>query len=409
MGSPNPETFGVADLLDLVEKAVLTALPGPVWVRGEVSGFRRTSQGAGFFRLVDTGRADHVIDVVARGRVMTDIDLAMQRAGVGSLRSGIEIRAKGVVGIAAARSQVRLSLLEVDPTFTVGRLAIDREEVLRRLAADGSLAANRSLPLPVVPLRVGLVTSRGSAAHADFLDQLKRSGHRFRVLTVHAAMQGERAPLAVSGALRRLATETVDVVALVRGGGSKIDLMGFDTEEVGRAVAAMPVPVVTGIGHETDRSVADEAAAVSVKTPSAAGEWLVSRVADYAGRIASARTAIRERARDAARRSNAELAAVAVMVGSSRTALGRHQERLGLIGAGIAEGSRRGLREHHTRVASLGETLSAVGVEPTLRRGFALVAHEDGRPAVRAASLAAGERVTVRFADSSVKMTVEET
>lgn len=400
--------MGVAELLGRLEKAITATMPGPLWVRGEVSGYRRTTQGAGFFRLVDTGSTDHVIDVAARGRVMTEIDLALQRAGVGTLRNGIEIRARGVVGIAAARSQVRLSLLEVDPTFTVGRLAIDREEVLRRLAADGSLAANARLPIPLVPLRVGLVTSRGSAAHADFLDQLKRSGYRFRVSTVHAVMQGERAPVTVARALRRLAAETVDLVALVRGGGSKLDLMTFDTEEVGRAVAAMPVPVLSGIGHETDRSVADEAAAVSVKTPSAAGEWVVSRVADYAGRIESARMAIKDRARDAARRSHTELGSVAVMLASSRTALDRHRERLGMVGEGVAEGARRGLRGHHTRIDALGETLSVVGVEPTLRRGFALVTHEDGRPAVRAGSLRAGERVTVRFADDSVTMTVEE-
>jgi exodeoxyribonuclease VII large subunit len=407
VGSPSPETLGVAELLDRLELAIASAMPGAVWVRGEVSGFRRTSRGAAFFRLVDTDSADHVIDVAARGRVMTDIDLALQRAGVGSLRSGIEIRAQGTVGIASSRSQVRLSLLDIDPTFTVGRLAVDREEVLRRLAADGTLNANEQLALPVAPMRVGLVTSRGSAAHADFLDQLKRSGYRFRVSTVHAAMQGERAPAEVARALRRLAVEPIDLVALVRGGGSKLDLMSFDSEEVGRAVSAMPVPVLSGIGHETDRSVVDEAAAVAVKTPSAAGEWIVARVADYAGRVDRARVAIRDRARDAGRRSFSELANVASLVGSTRNAVERHRERLSTVGAGVAEGARRGLKSHHTLVASLGETLSAVGVEPTLRRGFALVSREDGRPAVRAASLSPGERVRVRFTDGTVEMRVE--
>lgn len=401
-------TFGVAELLGRLETAISSAFPGPVWIRGEVSGFRRTSHGAGFFRLVDTDSVDHAVDVVARGRVMAHVDRSLEGAGVGSLRSGIEVRLRGVVGLATGRSQIRLSLLEVDPTFTVGRLAIDRAEVLRRLAGDGSLQANRSLPLPLVPLKVGLVTSRGSAAHADFIDQLGRSGYRFRVRTVQAVMQGERAPAAVARGLRLLGSEEVDLVALVRGGGSKLDLMAFDTEEVGRAVATMPVPVLTGIGHETDRCVADEAAAISVKTPSAAGEWIVHRVADFAGRIETARVNIRDRALDASRRSRSDLANLARMVGSARTSLDRQLDQLTRAGEAIADSARRGLRDQRGVVASLGETLSALGVEPTLRRGFTLVTLADGRPAVSAGSLAPGERVTVRFADGSVPMRVEE-
>ncbi|MGA7272750.1 MAG: exodeoxyribonuclease VII large subunit, partial [Acidimicrobiia bacterium] len=238
-----PETLTVSRLLARVASAVTAAFPGPVWVRGEVSGFRRTSGGAAFFRLADPESDREVLDVAARGRVMADIDHKLASAGVGRLQDGVEVLVKGTVGVQATRSQVRLLLLDVDTEFIAGRLAVNREEVLRRLAADGSLAANRKLPLPLVPLRIGLLTSRGSAAHADFLDQLHRSGFRFRVLTTQAVMQGEKARDSVVAALGRLADEQLDMVAVVRGGGSKLDLAAFDAEEVGRAVAGMPVPV----------------------------------------------------------------------------------------------------------------------------------------------------------------------
>jgi exodeoxyribonuclease VII large subunit len=401
-------TLGVAELLGRVDQAIMAALPGPVWVRGEVSGFSRTKMGAAFFRLVDTESVDHVIEVAARGRVITDIDLSLQRAGVGALRSGIEIRARGTVALKPGRSQVQFGLLEVDPAFTVGRLAIDRAEVLRRLTADGSLTRNRSHHLPVLPLRIGLVTSRGTAAHADFIDQLRRSGFRFQVRTVQAAMQGERAPAEIAKAMRRVGEEDIDIAVLVRGGGPKLDLMTFDTEEVGRAVAAMPVPVLTGIGHETDHSIADEAAAVSEKTPSAAGEWVVRRVSDFSERVERARASIRDRAREASRRSHAGLSTVASQVGSTRTALARQRDRLTVVGVGVAEAARSGLRQGGTELAVFAEVFSAVGVEPTLRRGFALVTRSDGSPALRAASLSPGEEVTVRFADATVAMRVGE-
>jgi len=402
-------TLTVVELLNALDEAVSAALPGPVWVRGEVSGLQRTNRGAVFFRLVDPELADHAIEVAASGRLMRAVEHALDGAGVGALRSGIEVRVKGTVGLRRARSMVQLSLLEVDPAFTAGRLALDREEVLRRLAADGSLAANGRLELPLVPLRIGLVTSRGSAAHADFLDHLGRPGYRFSVRTAQAAMQGEGAVSNVVNGLRRLASEDVDVVVLVRGGGSKLDLATFDAEEVGRAVAAMPVPVITGIGHETDRSVADEAAAVPLKTPTAAAEWIVGRVAEFAGRLETARRSIRDEARAARTRAVARLDHSASQLAETRGALSRQLDHLGYLEKGVVEGSRSGLQGHRDHLAGFAEMFAAIGIEPTLRRGFALVTRPDGSVVRSAGELSRGDRVVVRMADDSVGMVVEGT
>jgi exodeoxyribonuclease VII large subunit len=213
------QTLTVAQVLHVVGGAVGAAMPAPVWVRGEVSGFQRTSRGAAFFRLVDPDTPHYALEVAASGRMMMTVTHALETAGVGGLRSGIEVRVRGTVGLRTSRGLVQLSLLEVDPAFTAGRLALDRGEVLRRLAAEGVLAANSQLELPLVPLRIGLVTSRGSAAHADFLEQLRRPAYAFSVRTVHAAMQGESAVSNIVRALDRLAREAPDVVALVRGEG----------------------------------------------------------------------------------------------------------------------------------------------------------------------------------------------
>jgi exodeoxyribonuclease VII large subunit len=340
---------------------------------------------------------------------MRSVEQSLDAAGVGGLRSGIEIRLRATVGLRRARGQIQLSLLEVDPAFTAGRLALDRDEVLRRLAADGSLAANGRIELPLVPLRIGLVTSRGSAAHADFLDHLRRPGYRFSVRMVQAAMQGERAVSNVVHALGRLGSEEVDLVALVRGGGSKLDLAAFDAEEVGRAVASMPVPVITGIGHETDRSVADEAAAVAEKTPTAAAEWIVGRVAEYAGRLETARKAIRDEARAARARAVARLDNSASQLAETRGALSRQLDQLGYLEKGVVEGSRSAMQRHRDRLARYTEVFAAIGVEPTLRRGFALVTRPGGSVVRRAGELSRGERVVVRMADGSVEMVVEGT
>jgi exodeoxyribonuclease VII large subunit len=401
-------TLSVVELLARLDSALAEALPGPVWVRGEVSGFHRTNRGAAYFRLVDPESPDHSIEVAARGRLMMDVDRGLEAAGLGSLRSGIEVRLKGTIGLRPGRALIQLALLEVDPAFTAGRLAIDRAEVLRRLTADGSLAANGRLELPLVPLRVGLVTSRGSAAHADFLDHLRRPGYRFSVATVETMMQGEQSASQVVRALKRLGAEPVDVIALVRGGGPKLDLAAFDAEEVGRMISVMPVPVITGIGHETDRSVADEAAALALKTPTAAAEWVVARVADYAGRVATARRLIRGDAREAWGRAFSRLDRTASQMAETRGVLARQMDHLDHLESGVAAGSRSLIQRHRHELASLTEVLSAIGIEPTLRRGFALVTRPDGSVVRSAQSLTPGDRVAVRMADGTVAMRVEE-
>ncbi len=401
------ETLTVAQLLTTLETAVGAAVPGPVWVRGEVSGFQRTNRGAAFFRLVDPEQSDNAIEVGASGRMMMTVTQALDSAGVGGLRSGIEVRVKGTVGVRRNRGHLQLSLLEVDPAFTAGRLALDRDEVMRRLAADGSLDANGRLELPLLPLTIGLVTSRGSAAHADFLDQLRRPGYRFSVRTVQAAMQGEAAVSNLVRAMERLATENVDLVAIVRGGGSKLDLAAFEAEQVGRIIARMPVPVVTGIGHETDRTIADETAAVALKTPTAAAEWIVARVADYAGRLDTARHLIRDAARTAWSSAIVGLDHTASQLAGTRGVLLRQKDQLDVLETGLVEGVRAGVQRQREQMSVFAEMFAAIGIEPTLKRGFALVTRPDGAVVRSASELNPGDRVGVRLADGAVRMRVE--
>jgi exodeoxyribonuclease VII large subunit len=398
----------VSELLTRAQSAIVGEFPTPLWVRGEVTGYRRTSGGAGFFRLADHDVAEAAIEVAARGRVMAEIDRALGDSGVGRLRDGVEIRVRATVGVEKRNSVIRLSLLEIDPEFTAGRLAIDRADVLRRMKADGSLQANALLPTPLVPLRIGLVTSRGSAAHADFLDQLRRSGYRFAVKTAHTTVQGVSAPHRIADAISRFAPEMVDILALVRGGGSQLDLTTFDSEVVARAIASAPVPVLTGLGHDTDRTVADEAAAFAEKTPSAAGEWVVGRVGDFARRLATASQVIVRESQIALDRHRELLRRAASNVTGGAVALDRQSDTLASLGEGISSSARRVIADQGRLLASLGDWFSAVGIEKTLQRGFAMVTGPEGTRVVRSTTqVQPGDRLSIRFADGTVHVVVE--
>jgi exodeoxyribonuclease VII large subunit len=221
-------------------------------------------------------------------------------------------------------------------------------------------------------------------------------------------MQGEAAEDNIVKALERLAAEDLDLVAVVRGGGAKLDLAAFDTERVGRAVGSMPVPVVTGIGHETDRTVADEAAAVALKTPTAAAEWIVSRVADYAGRLDTARRAIREAAQAAWSGAVTRLDHSAVQLAGTRGVLRRQIDQIDVLERGVADGSRSAVQRGRVHLDAMGQMLEAIGVEPTLRRGFAILTRPGGRVVRSASELGPGDRLTARLADGSVELVVEE-
>lgn len=403
------QSLTVAELLTRIQQVVVSEFPTPVWVRGEITGYRRTSGGAAFFRLADPEVDEAALDVAGRGRVMSDIDRILGVTGLGGLRDGVEIRVRGTVGVVRRSSVIRLSLLEIDPTFTAGRLAIDRAEVIRRMTADRSITANGSLSTPLVPLRIGLVTSRGSAAHGDFTDQLRRSPFRFSVKTAHTIVQGDSAPQRVSEGLDRFGSDLVDMVALIRGGGSKLDLSVFDTEIVARAVSRAPVPVITGIGHDMDHTVADEAAAVAEKTPSAAGEWLVTRIKDFADRLDRARAHIRREGQDALARHRHLLQRAASDISGSAVALTRQHDLLNRLGDDIAGASRRVLTGQRTSLNALEEWFSAIDLERTLKRGFSIVTREDGKTVIKSVSqISPGDRLWIRFSDGTVRVEVTE-
>ena len=203
------------------------------------------------------------------------VNAVMKAAGAGRMDDGMEIRIAGKLAWWAPRGRIQLRMATIDPTYTLGRLGEDRDRLLAALRSERLLDRNRSVPMPVLPLRIGLVTSLGSAAHADFRHELERSGIGFRILEADARTQGLDAGRSIAVAIARLAAHGADVVAVVRGGGSRTDLAPFDGEVIARAIALAAVPVVTGIGHEVDRSIADEVAHQSFKTPTACAAGLV--------------------------------------------------------------------------------------------------------------------------------------
>ena len=399
-------TLTVGELSDGIGRLLRRAYPDEVWVRGEIANLKRFQQHA-YFDLVGDGACISVALFDTDRQVVNRI---LQRAG-GAVRmtDGTEIRIRAHVTWMAKRGTVSLRMKSIDPAYTLGRMAEERELLLRRLQDEGVIGRNGRLPLPLVPLHVGLVTSRGSAAAADFLHTLEASGRAWRVVLADARVQGADAERSVVAALHALAVRGVDIVCVVRGGGARTDLAAFDSEDIARTVAAMPVPVLTGIGHEIDTSIADLVAHTAYKTPTACAGALVERVDEFVVRCSGAWDAIARSATVALDRAGAGLDRWSGrVVGASRHHLRSHERRVDVAADRLARRPARLLDDAGRHVAGLEARARALDPAVVLARGWSITRRAgDGRLVRSSADVAAGDEIVTTFAAGRATSRVE--
>lgn len=279
-------TYDVAELVGLLADLVEDAFPDDIWIRGQVRNLRsRTRAGHVYFDLVTPAPAEKTpeaaLPVVLFDWYRKIVNRVLGSGAKGQMVDGVEVRIRGGLSVYKARGRLQLQMKAIDPAYTLSRLADQRDRLLGELATAGLLERNKSLPLPALPLRVGLVTSAGSAAEADFADVLASSGIGWEILVADTPVQGFGSEQKIAEALALADSLGVDVIALVRGGGARTELAPFDSTAVAHAVAQRSVPVLTGIGHEIDRSVADLVAHTACNTPTACAAALVERAGRF--------------------------------------------------------------------------------------------------------------------------------
>jgi exodeoxyribonuclease VII large subunit len=356
-------TYTVAELADLIGRAVDRAFPDEVWVQGEIRDLTRPPSGHVYFTLVDPGDdpttvAPAVVPVTLFESDKTAINRVLVRSGAGRFDDGIAVRIRGRLSHYAARGTVQLRMLWIDTDYTLGKLAAERARVLRALEDDALLDRNRAVAFPLVPLRIGLVTSRGSAAHADFMEELAGSGIAFDVTLHDTRVQGIDAEASLVAALEAAAGS--EVIAVVRGGGSRTDLAVFDREVVARAVAVSPVPVVVGIGHEIDETVVDRVAARSYRTPTACAAGLVGDVRAFVRRIDTHAGSVAAATRRRLSRAKRDLDEAGARAGRTAERRLRHAAgQIGRLAAGIPLATARTTNRARRRLTSVGTRVGA--------------------------------------------------
>ncbi|WP_419924337.1 exodeoxyribonuclease VII large subunit [Candidatus Poriferisocius sp.] len=278
-----PMTFTVAELANRIKQVLGDAFGDELWVEGEIRNLSRARSGHMYFDLVEpdpdngSGKQPEALISVALFRFNRErVEETLRRQGGMAMEDGMKVRIQGKLDFWPPGGRLQLYMSDIDPNFTLGELEAERLRLLEKLSGEGLLTKNQAVPFPVAPLRIGLVTSNGSAAHHDFHNELVASGLAWEVVLADTPVQGVDAPPLIAAAIGAVGRAGVDVIAVVRGGGARTDLVAFDSEVVARAAANAPVPVVTGVGHEIDRSIVDEVAHEAQKTPTAAAVFIVT-------------------------------------------------------------------------------------------------------------------------------------
>ena len=442
--APAPEgILSVSALTGLIKGTLADAFPA-IWVRGELTGFKRHGSGHLYFSLKDEGAV---------------LGCVMWKGRAGRLgfepRDGLEAEAFGSISVYEPQGRYQLVVDELRPAG-VGALLLAFEELKRRLAAEGLFDAARKQALPRFPARIGLVTSPTGAAVRDLVKVLRARWPSIGIVLAPVRVQGEGAAREIAAAIERFDRYTrVDLLIVGRGGGSLEDLWAFNEEPVVRALAACRLPVISAVGHEVDVTLADFAADVRAATPSNAAEIAVPSRAEVAQRVGQWRGRLERAGRQAAQERRRRLEALTARYGFRRQeeALGHLQQRVDelldrlqdAVRSGLERArerlehiaSRYGLREwprmlearreeldelreqldtgvvqamlaRRTRSLALADRLRALSPRLVLERGYCLVRAPDGTFVRAAGALAVGEMLTIEFSRGEADARVEQ-
>lgn len=411
--------WGVAALVQAVADA-LAARFSPCSVRGEISGFSRAASGHCYFNLKDAEGGAALLRCAMFRRAAALIDFVPQ--------DGQLVELQGRLGVYEPRGELQL-VVESMQRAGAGALYEQFLKLKARLEAEGLFASALKRPVPTFPRSIGVVTSLGAAALRDVVTTLARRSPHVQVLVYPSLVQGAEAPASLCAALGEAARRAeVDTLILCRGGGSLEDLWAFNDERVVRAVRASPMPVICGVGHETDVSLCDFAADLRAPTPTAAAELAAPSTSECDRTLGVLAQSLQRRAHALLDQQAQRLDSLLLRLSRPAEALRRRSQELDLLehrlsAATIRVVQGRRVQADHLqarlsrastvlmdrsaqRLASLHARLTALDPGHVLARGYAWLTDDTGRPVLSARSLALGTQLQAQLMDGRASVEV---
>jgi len=432
--SSSPQGITLSRFNELITQAI-NSTPGlqNQWVVAETSDLR-VVRGHCYMELVeknDAGTTVAKLNAVIWSSNYPRLVAKFMAATGAELKTGMKVLVK-VSANFHSQFGFKAVINDIDPSYTMGDMARQRLEILKRLKADGIIDMNKELPITAVPQRIAVISAAGAAGYGDFMNQLANNPYRLKFYTClfGASMQGAQTVPTVLAALDRINEhlDLFDAVVIIRGGGATSELNSFDNYDLAAAVAQFPLPVIVGIGHDRDETVLDFVAAIRVKTPTAAAEWLINRGTNALAHLDELQETVVTAVRDTVGHAREQLAYYTSMIpAASRRIIDTNMLRLdnytkaiplaanNLITAQCTrldralermdEAVEHALQREQQRLQALGDKAALLSPENTLQRGYSLVT-KDGKCVTAGSQLQPGDHIHVQFAEGSTDATV---
>ena len=379
----------LTELLARVKERVEDAFPERYWVKAEIGSWSPRANGHCYLNLTQSDRGKPVADI--RAMIwkwnFPQLKAFFEQETGQTLQAGITVLVRVQVNFSEMFG-MSLFIDDIDPAFTVGEQALAKKKAIEKLTAGGYLDMQQELALPRLPYRLAVITSKTAAGYGDFRRHLleNEAGYAFRLDLYEALMQGEQAPASIIAALTEAQENPCDAILILRGGGSEMDLACFDDYDLAVAIATCAAPVVTAIGHDRDFHIADLVANRSVKTPTALADLFLDAYAAEDAMLDDLQARVRRAVAD---RLNGMARKVDSLAQRLRFAAGARIDRA-LAALDLKEA-----------------LIKASDPRKILSMGYALVTGRDGKVLKSVAPVAAGDRIGVRFADGTIRATVD--
>jgi exodeoxyribonuclease VII large subunit len=404
--------ISLSKLNSLIKSAIMDALPEMYWVVAEIADIRQNQKGHCYLELIE--KEDNSTIAQIRGTIWVyeyrGISSRFRKATNESLRQGMKILFLASITFHEVYG-LSLNVRDIDPVYTMGEMARKKKEVIDRLRKEGLMDRNKSLELPLVPQKIAVISSPTAAGYEDFFSHLDGNpyGYRFVHTLFPALMQGREAEASVIAALNSIRKQqsNFDLVVIIRGGGSVIDLNCFDGYPLSKEVAAFPLPVITGIGHEKDDTVVDMTAHTKLKTPTAVAGFLVSGVRSFEECLLSLERKLvthgglflkNERIRLTSLAQRLSLVPIQVTMLHRNRLLTLHRDMKGLL--------RQRFQREKDRFSSTELALRHLDPENILKRGFSITLHK-GKIVKNAVLLKKGMSIDTRLHNGTITSTVQ--
>lgn len=408
-------SFSLTELNQQVRDVIRVQLPETYWVRAETSDVRRNQNGHCYLEFIEKESNGQNIIARARGVIWSNtfslLSAYFEQETGQAFASGLSVLVRVSVEFHELYGY-SLSVVDIDPTYTIGEIARNRQLILQQLEEEGVLTLNKELELPELTNRIAVISSPTAAGYEDFCNQLDDNpyGFIFYHKLFPAIMQGDRTEQSIIDALDKIFEhkELFDAVVIIRGGGASSDLSSFDSYLLATNCAQFPLPIISGIGHERDVTVIDAVAHTRVKTPTAAAEFLISKVYDSASELTSLEQRLFEEANLMIQHEQQWLAERSKnMIHASNIFI---RDELALIqqwSAILKHGSEKLMLSEKHFMGGKAQYISMVSPENILKRGYSLTL-KDGKIVKSIKQLSADDVIETRFADGKTESVIKK-